>query len=159
MYFQSYSLINTGYIPSKQTKGFFSEVACPWKLPPVYAFRYFTHTHHHGYFVEGFRVRNGTWTLIGSQLVKLKKTDYMTIPGGPLLIKKGDALVSRCFYINPQDKDIQIGLKFDDEMCNFDIDFGYDPKFKESFGVATACETETPAFSLCDHKEVNGLCS
>ncbi|KAK3108170.1 hypothetical protein FSP39_002555 [Pinctada imbricata] len=165
-----------------------------------------------GYFVEGFRVRNGTWTLIGSQLVKLKKTDYMTIPGGPLLIQKGDALVvaptanpktpnaktqSRqaqketrkgqgTSTLNTETQKHQtqrtthkptrpIGnryrlrtaichgnsrrLKFDDEMCNFDIDFGYDPKFKESFGVATACETETPAFSLCDHKEVNGLCS
>ncbi|XP_061185132.1 peptidyl-glycine alpha-amidating monooxygenase B-like [Saccostrea echinata] len=66
--YQTYSFINEGYIPKLKNKGFFAESACQWTKPSVQLYTFTTHTHGHGVLVEGFLVRNGTWTVLGSQL-------------------------------------------------------------------------------------------
>jgi hypothetical protein len=31
--------------------GYFAEMACPWKKPPIQAYRYYVHTHHNGMYI------------------------------------------------------------------------------------------------------------
>jgi hypothetical protein len=45
-----------------------------------------------------------------------------------------------------------------EEMCNFQIDIGYESKYEEHFRRPPACHTQSPDFSFCDHKETSGLC-
>jgi hypothetical protein len=43
-----------------------------------------------------------------------------------------------------------------EEMCNFQIDIGYESKYEEHFRRPPACHTQSPDFSFCDHKETSG---
>ncbi|XP_052806354.1 peptidyl-glycine alpha-amidating monooxygenase B-like [Mya arenaria] len=156
--YQTYSFLNSGVIPAKRKNGFFSEIACAWTRPNAFAFRYYLHTHHYGYLVEGFLVRNSTWTLIGSQLSMDKEKDLYDIPGGPIEITQGDVLVARCLYINNKDEPVKFGMSEEEEMCNFQIDIGFRPQDADHFERPPACSAPSPGFRLCDHPQTSGIC-
>ena len=42
--------------------------------------------------MEGFLIRNNSWTLIGSQLSLGNTKDLYDVPGGPLEIRQGDVI-------------------------------------------------------------------
>lgn len=46
-----------------------------------------------------------------------------------------------------------------EEMCNFQIDIGYEPQYEDNFKRPPACMTESPTFNFCEHSETLGLCS
>ncbi|XP_076087849.1 peptidyl-glycine alpha-amidating monooxygenase-like [Mytilus galloprovincialis] len=156
--YQGYVMSTTGYIPSNTEKGFFASTACPWTGPAVFAFKYHVHTHHHGVLVEGFRVRNKTWTLLGSHLSLSKTKNHLNIQGGPIEIKLGDILAARCLFINPLNSNIKFGSTDFDEMCTFHLSLGYHPTDKAYFENPTSCSAESPQFSLCDYPDMLGKC-
>ncbi|XP_071177353.1 peptidyl-glycine alpha-amidating monooxygenase-like [Mytilus edulis] len=146
--FQGYLMGSRGFIPSNSPKGYYSNIACEWKLPGVKAFRYRMHTHHAGYHVEAFLVRNGTWTLLGSGSPQAKAKNWFEIPGGNVNIRRGDILAARCLYINKEKTPIYFGMGDDNEMCLFGIEIGFHDKDKQHFAQELLCETESPTFQF-----------
>ncbi|WAR05015.1 AMDB-like protein [Mya arenaria] len=112
--YQTYSFLNSGVIPAKRKNG---------------------------YLVEGFLVRNSTWTLIGSQLSMDK-----------------EKVVARCLYINNKDEPVKFGMSEEEEMCNFQIDIGFRPQDADHFERPPACSAPSPGFRLCDHPQTSGIC-
>ena len=46
----------------------------------------------------------------------------------------------------------------DEEMCNFQVDIGYDIQHEEYYARTPACISESPSFNFCDHEETTDLC-
>ncbi|XP_052806210.1 peptidyl-glycine alpha-amidating monooxygenase A-like [Mya arenaria] len=111
-----------------------------------------------GVLVEGFLVRNNSWTLLGSQLAKDKKKGYYVIPGGPVEIRPGDVVAARCLYINRGTEPIGFGMSGGEEMCNFQLDIGFRPEDADHFRRPAMCTAESPTFRFCDHEETAAIC-
>ncbi|XP_062574986.1 probable peptidylglycine alpha-hydroxylating monooxygenase 1 [Saccostrea cucullata] len=156
--YQTYSFINEGYIPKLKKKGFFAESACQWSKPPVLLYTFTTHTHGHGVLVEGFLVRNGTWTVLGSQLKNGEEKHFQNVPGGPVSIQPGDILAARCLYINNKPRPIKFGMADEDEMCNFSLTFGYEDRYTDDFIRPIGCLSESPRFRFCNSSRMNSFC-
>lgn len=153
--FQLYTIGNRGYIPSNTSKGFLTNVACRWELPSVKAYRYRVHTHHIGFHVEAFLIRNGTWILLGSALSQAKTKNWYEVLGGPKRLEHGDILAARCLYINSNAKDIHFGMENDNEMCSFSLELGYRKEDHLHFGKQFYCEAESPSFRFSNFPSLN----
>ncbi|CAG2208822.1 PAM [Mytilus edulis] len=138
--------------------GYFAEIACSWSKPAVVAFAVQLHTHHYGYLAEMYRVRNGTWTLMASQLTQGKSKVLLPVPGGAIDVRRGDVLAAKCLYITKDNKIVRFGESDGQEMCNVDIHFGYEFRYEDIFKRSSACMTQLPEFSLCDHEATSGIC-
>ncbi|XP_076113532.1 peptidyl-glycine alpha-amidating monooxygenase-like [Mytilus galloprovincialis] len=156
--FQSHLLLTDGFIPANKEKGYFAEVACRWDKPDVVAYAVQVHTHHVGYMADAYRVRNGTWTLLASQLTQGKTKVLVPVPGGFIDVRQGDVLAAKCLYIPKDNKPVRFGESDGQEMCNVDIQLGYEFKHETSFKRSSACMTQHPKFSFCDHEVTSGIC-
>ncbi|XP_063399199.1 peptidyl-glycine alpha-amidating monooxygenase-like isoform X2 [Mytilus trossulus] len=156
--FQSHLLLTDGFIPANKEKGYFAEVACRWDKPDVVAYAVQVHTHHVGYMADAYRVRNGTWTLLASQLTQGKTKVLVPVPGGFIDVRQGDVLAAKCLYIPKDNKQVRFGESDGQEMCNVDIQLGYELKHEDSFKRSSACMTQHPKFSFCDHEATSGIC-
>lgn len=46
-----------------------------------------------------------------------------------------------------------------DEMCNIEVEFGYDPKYFDEFARSNLlCQKPSPDFSFCDQPGLYGEC-
>ncbi|XP_062619988.1 probable peptidylglycine alpha-hydroxylating monooxygenase 1 [Saccostrea cucullata] len=156
--YQTYMILSSGFIPQNSNTGYFAESACEWKKPPVTAYKFYSHTHHYGFMAEGFLIRNNTWRFIGGELTKNRTRDWSSIPGGPLVIYPGDIIAARCLYINKEDKPVPFGLTDQQEMCNFEVNFGYESRYSKEFKRSFACMSNTQEFSFCKTKALHGFC-
>ncbi|XP_071120581.1 peptidyl-glycine alpha-amidating monooxygenase-like [Mytilus edulis] len=156
--YQSHLMLTDGYIPANMEKGYFAEVACRWDKPDVVAYAVQVHTHHVGYMADVFRVRNGTWTLLASQLTQGKSKVLVPVPGGFIDVRQGDILAAKCLYITKDSNPVRFGESDGQEMCNVDIQLGYEFKHEESFKRSSGCMTQHPKFSFCDHEATSGIC-
>ncbi|XP_071120582.1 peptidylglycine alpha-amidating monooxygenase-like [Mytilus edulis] len=156
--YQTHLLLTDGFIPANSEKGYFAEIACSWSKPDVVAFAVQLHTHHYGYMAEMYRVRNGTWTLMASQLTQGKSKVLLPVPGGAIDVRRGDVLAAKCLYITKDNKIVRFGESDGQEMCNVDIHFGYEFRYEDIFKRSSACMTQLPEFSLCDHEATSGIC-
>ncbi|CAG2208826.1 PAM [Mytilus edulis] len=126
--------------------GYFAEVACRWDKPDVVAYAVQVHTHHVGYMADVFRVRNGTWTLLASQLTQGKAKVLVPVPGGFIDVRQGDILAAKCLYITKDSNPVRFGESDGQEMCNVDIQLGYEFKHEESFKRSSGCMTQHLSF-------------
>ncbi|XP_052065303.1 peptidyl-glycine alpha-amidating monooxygenase-like [Mytilus californianus] len=156
--YQSHLLLTDGFIPANKEKGYFAEIACSWSKPDVVAYAVQVHTHHYGYTADVYRIRNGTWTLMVSQLTQGKAKVFVPVAGGAIDVRRGDVLAAKCLYINKDNKPVRFGQDDGQEMCNADIHFGYEFKYEGSFQRGGACMTQQPEFSFCDHEATSGIC-
>ncbi|CAB3360849.1 Hypothetical predicted protein [Cloeon dipterum] len=90
----------------------------------VHPFAYRTHTHKLGKVVSGYKVEvdksgKNKWTLLGK---RDPMTPQMFYPiESKVTVRKGDTLAARCTMVSDRDFTTQIGMTFNDEMCNFYI--------------------------------------
>ncbi|XP_062602370.1 peptidyl-glycine alpha-amidating monooxygenase A-like [Saccostrea cucullata] len=108
---------------------------------------------------EGYLIRNGTWRLLGSELTKHRLQDWTEIPGGPVRIEPGDVIASRCLYINENDTPVKFGLTHKEEMCVFEIDFGFEDQYQDEFKRPLGCIETSPTFSFCKVKPLESVCN
>lgn len=153
--FQKFLLANGGFIPANKPNGFFTHVGCEWKRPTAIAFHYYVHTHVHGIFAEGFLIRNNTWTYLGGQKTRERKKVWFDVLNGPVEIRPGDVLASRCLFINNEDK--AIDLKSED-ACIFQLSVGYDIQYHEYFARQPGCISNSPDFTFCSNDKTAALC-
>jgi len=116
-------IVTGGKVPAKTTEEF--EAACiidePVQLHP-FAFR--VHTHSHGKTVSGWLVREDPttgqdeWQLLGQRDPQLPQM-FETVRNQSLIINLGDIVAARCTIKNDENREIKIGGKGTDEMCNF----------------------------------------
>ena len=45
-----------------------------------------------------------------------------------------------------------------EEMCNVDVNFGYEIKDEKHFTRTGLCVTTIPEFSFCDHEQTAAIC-
>ncbi|KAJ0012731.1 hypothetical protein NQD34_017065 [Periophthalmus magnuspinnatus] len=106
--------------------------ACNYTSYPMYPFAFRTHTHDLGKVMSGYRVRDGKWTLVGSQSPQLPQAFYPV--NKDVEFKYGDTLAVRCVFTGEgRTSNTYFGYNADDEMCNFYIMYYMDRKHAVPF--------------------------
>jgi len=106
-----------GVIPAHSTEKL--ETACIVDEDvEIHPFAFRTHTHKIGEVVSGYAVQNGKWKLIGKRNPQDPQMFY-PVNNTNLVLRKNDILAARCTMTNKSDREISIGSRGSDEMCNF----------------------------------------
>lgn len=117
--------VDTVILPGKRVTN--ADIACDYTSYPIYPFAFRTHTHHLGKVVNGYRIRDGKWDLIGRQSPQLPQAFYPA--DREVNVKYGDTLAARCVFTGEgRTSKTYIGATSGDEMCNFYIMYYMDSK-------------------------------
>ncbi|XP_074474039.1 peptidyl-glycine alpha-amidating monooxygenase isoform X1 [Sebastes fasciatus] len=117
--------VDTVILPGKRVTN--ADIACDYTSYPIYPFAFRTHTHHLGKVVNGYRIRDGKWDLIGRQSPQLPQAFYPA--DREVNVKYGDTLAARCVFTGEgRTSKTYIGATSSDEMCNFYIMYYMDSK-------------------------------
>ncbi|XP_041360498.1 peptidylglycine alpha-hydroxylating monooxygenase-like [Gigantopelta aegis] len=139
---------NIGYIPP-MTSSFTSDSACLWgssKMALLIGHR--IHTHGLGYWVSGYRYRDGYWKPIAAG--RPQDPEDVIPTKSVTLLREGDALTARCYYQNTRPYRVNFGPNYGDEMCNLHLiymfPFGSDPGLRFQ-----TCAKNAQDFHLSDY--------
>ncbi|XP_029025578.2 peptidyl-glycine alpha-amidating monooxygenase B isoform X3 [Betta splendens] len=117
--------VDTVILPGNRVTN--ADIACNYSSHPIYPFAFRTHTHHLGKVVNGYRIRDGRWTLIGRQSPQLPQAFYPT--NNEVKVENGDTVAARCVFTGEgRTSKTYIGGTSADEMCNFYIMYYMDSK-------------------------------
>lgn len=136
-------LLANGYKPIPPNQNIFHvDNGCTYVSGPTFkAFRFRVHAHKLGVVITAYRVRNGTWTLIGRGDPQQPQAFYRS---NDLDIQPGDSLMGRCTYnSSKRDRWTHFGATHNDEMCNFYLMYSFKPEYEDQEGPE-ACSWPGP---------------
>jgi peptidylglycine monooxygenase len=119
-------MVTGGTIPA-HSLGEQLEVACVVDEPvALHPFAFRVHTHAHGRAVSGWVVREHAdgrdeWLPLGERDPQRPQLFEPVAPAvaHSMVVREGDVLAARCTMRNEEDRDIAIGARSSDEMCNY----------------------------------------